>query len=61
MSDAKSNAEGQDRQRIIDPSDECEIRDWARRFGVTENALRRAVERVDVMAVDVQRELGGRR
>lgn len=60
MSDAKSNIGGQVRQ-TIDPSRECEIRDWAKKFGVTENALRRAVERVGVMVVDVQRELGGRR
>lgn len=38
-----------------------EVREWATRFGVTEGALRRAVERVGDRASDVQRELGGRR
>lgn len=37
------------------------VREWATRFGVTEGALRRAVERVGDRASDVQRELGGRR
>jgi len=60
MSDVKCDTEDQGSRRI-DPCRECEIRDWARKFGVTENALRRAVERVGVMVVDVQRELGGRR
>lgn len=38
-----------------------EVREWSTRFGVTEAALRRAVERVGDRASDVQRELGGRR
>lgn len=60
MSDDKTNAGGPDRQRIS-LSQDYEVRDWAKKFGVTENALRQAVERVGPMADDVQRELGGRR
>lgn len=59
MSDDKSEAGGADRQRI-NLSEDYEVRDWARKFGVTEDALRRAAERVGPMAGDVQRELGGR-
>jgi hypothetical protein len=60
MTDDKSKANGQDRQRISLDED-YEVRGWASKFGVTETALRRAVERVGDRAADVQRELGGRR
>lgn len=60
MSDDKSKSGGQDRQRIS-LSEDYEVRGWAAKFGVTEDALRRAVERVGDRAEDVQRELGGRR
>ena len=51
---------GLDRQRISLAQDQ-DVRDWVGKFGVTENALRRAVERVGDRAQDVQRELEGRR
>ncbi len=38
-----------------------EVMEWARRFGVTEVAIRRAVERVGNNAEAVRRELGGQR
>ena len=60
MTDDKSKTGGQDRQRI-NLGEDYEVRDWAAKFGVTERALRRAVERVGDRAADVQRELGGRR
>jgi hypothetical protein len=58
MSDDKTRAGGQDRERIS-LSEDYEVRDWAARFGVSEKALRDAVARVGDRAEDVQRELGG--
>ena len=60
MSDDKTNPGGQDR-KLISLSEDYEVRDWAAKFGVSENALRTAVERVGNRAEDVERELGGRR
>jgi hypothetical protein len=58
MSDDKSKTGRADRQRI-NMSEDYEVRDWAKKFGVTEDGLRKAVERVGPMADDVRRELGG--
>ncbi|WP_306003176.1 DUF3606 domain-containing protein [Brevundimonas sp. C43] len=58
MSDDKSKTGNADRVRI-NLSEDYEVRDWAKKFGVTEDALRRAAERVGPMAEDVRRELGG--
>lgn len=58
MSDDKSKTGQADRSRI-NLSEDYEVRDWAAKFGVTQEALRRAVERVGPMAEDVKRELGG--
>ncbi|MFC7376946.1 DUF3606 domain-containing protein [Brevundimonas sp. GCM10030266] len=52
---------GMDGRQRISLEGAHEVREWATRFGVTEGALRRAVERVGDRASDVQRELGGRR
>lgn len=60
MSDDKTKPGGQDRE-LISLSEDYEVRDWADKFGVTEQALRDAVARVGNRAEDVQRELGGRR
>jgi len=60
MSDDKTKPGGQDR-KLINLSEDYEVRDWAEKFGVTEQALRDAVGRVGNRAEDVQRELGGRR
>lgn len=60
MSDDKSKPGGQDRERIS-LAEDYEVRDWAAKFGVTEDALKTAVARVGDRAEDVQRELGGRR
>lgn len=58
MSDDKTKTGQADRARI-NLSEDYEVRDWAAKFGVTEEALRRAAERVGPMAEDVRRELGG--
>ena len=58
MSDDESKTGRADRQRI-NMSEDYEVRDWAKKFGVTEDGLRKAVERVGPMADDVRRELGG--
>ncbi|WP_336975967.1 DUF3606 domain-containing protein [Brevundimonas nasdae] len=58
MSDDKSKTGNADRVRI-NLSEDYEVRDWAKKFGVTEDALRRAAERVGPMAEDVRREVGG--
>lgn len=42
-------------------SDADAVRRWAKQFGVSEQALARAVERVGEDFRAVQRELGGRR
>jgi hypothetical protein len=60
MSDDKTRIGGQDRERVS-LSEDYEVRDWAAKFGVSEDALRKAVARVGDRAKDVQRELGGRR
>lgn len=59
MSDDKSKSGEADRIRI-NTTEDYEVRDWAAKFGVTEAAIRSAVERVGPMAQDVRRELGGR-
>ncbi|RZJ45935.1 MAG: DUF3606 domain-containing protein [Brevundimonas sp.] len=58
MSDDKSQTGGQDRKRIS-LTEDYEVRDWAAKFGVTEKALRQAVERVGDDAEAVRKELGG--
>lgn len=56
MSDDKSKAGGQDRKRIS-LSEDYEVRDWADKFGVTEEELRAAVSRVGNQADDVLADL----
>lgn len=59
MSDDKNQSGGQDRKRISLEQD-YEVRDWAEKFGVNEDALRASVGRVGNMADDVERDLKGR-
>ena len=59
MSDDKTRTGGQDRQRIS-LSEDYEVRDWAQKFGVSQDALRDAVARVGDRAEDVERDLKGR-
>lgn len=59
MSDDTSKAGNPDRQRI-NLSEDYEVRDWSKKFGVSEDQLRAAVGKVGSMASDVERELKGR-
>ena len=54
--DDKSKAGPQDAQRV-NVNEDYELRDWAKRFGVTKEQLKKAVEKVGPMAKDVEREL----
>ena len=58
MSDDKSETGNPDRQRIS-LSEDYEVRDWSQKFGVNEDRLRAAVEKVGNQADDVERELRG--
>lgn len=57
MSDDTNKTGNPDRQRI-NMSEDYERRDWSKKFGVSEDELRRAVDKVGPMADDVARELG---
>jgi len=59
MSDDKTETGNPDRQRIS-LSENYELRDWAEKFGVSEEELRRAVEKVGNQASDVEKELRAR-
>jgi hypothetical protein len=58
MADNPENKGGQDRTRI-NVNQEHELRYWREKFGVSEEELRTAVEKVGVMVEDVERELKG--
>ena len=60
MSDDKTKTGGQDRTRIS-LSEDYEVRDWAKKFGVTVDELKAAVKAVgnDAKAVEAQLK-GGR-
>ena len=53
MADDKKQTGGQDRARIS-LSEDYEVRDWSRKFGVTPEQLRAAVEAVGSLAKDVE-------
>jgi len=54
MADDKSNTGNPDRQRI-NTNQEHELRDWAKKFGVSEDMLRTTVTQVGNQATDVER------
>ena len=56
MADNTKNVGNPDRQRIS-LSQEHEVRDWAKKFGVSEDMLRTAVTQVGNQASDVERYL----
>ena len=56
MADNTRNVGNPDRQRIS-LSQEHEVRDWAKKFGVSEDMLRTAVTQVGNQASDVERYL----
>jgi len=60
MSDDKTKAGGQDRSRISVDED-YEVRDWARKFGVSPDELKAAVKAVGNQAAAVEAHLKGRR
>ena len=56
--DDKSKRGGQDRTRI-DVSQDYELRDWAEKFGVSEEQVKAAVGAVGDRATDVEKHLKG--
>ncbi|MDR7296356.1 hypothetical protein J2X16_001695 [Pelomonas aquatica] len=58
MADDKSKSGGQDRKRI-NLNEDYEVRDWAAKFGVSQEDLRKAVAQVGDRAEDVERHLKG--
>ncbi len=58
MSDDKSKIGNPDRQRIS-LNEDYEVRDWSKKFGVTPERLKAAVQKVGNQADAVERELRG--
>jgi len=58
MSDDKTKTGGQDRTRIS-LSEDYEVRDWAKKFGVTADELKAAVKAVGNEAAAVEAHLKG--
>jgi hypothetical protein len=59
MADDRNSRSQQDRIRI-NIHEDYELRDWSKKFGVTPEELRNAVEAVGVMAKDVAQHLGNK-
>lgn len=55
--DDKAKSGGQDRTRI-NLNEDYEVRDWAKKFGVTPEQLKDAVKKVGSQAADVKKHLG---
>jgi hypothetical protein len=60
MADDKSKTGGQDRTRIS-LSEDYEVRDWSKKFGVTADELRAAVKAVGNEAKAVEAHLKGKK
>jgi len=58
MADDKGNAGGQDRTRI-NTSQDYEVQDWSKKFGVSAEQLKAAVKAVGSNAKDVEAHLKG--
>jgi hypothetical protein len=56
MSDDKQQSGGQDRARI-NVNQDYELRDWAKKYGVTADELKRAVAKAGDRASDVEAHL----
>ncbi|HKV53079.1 MAG TPA: DUF3606 domain-containing protein [Candidatus Binataceae bacterium] len=56
MADDHSKRGGQDRERV-DVNQDWEVRDWAKKFGVSEEQLRQAVRKVGDRADAVRQHL----
>ena len=59
MSDDLKNRGGRDRTRI-DVNQDYELRDWSKKFGVTKEQLKDAVQAVGTEADKVEKHLRGR-
>ena len=59
MPDDKSKPGGQDRKRI-NVNEDYELRDWAKKFGVSQAELKAAVKAVGDNASAVEKHLKGR-
>jgi hypothetical protein len=57
MADDLSNRSSPDRERI-NVNEDYEVRDWAKKFGVSEDELRQAVRKVGDRADAVRQHLG---
>ena len=60
MADDKTRANGPDRQRI-DVHQDYELRDWAKKFNVSTEQIKEAVQAVGDRAADVEMHLKGSR
>ena len=60
MADDLKQRGGQDRKRI-DADQDYELRDWAKRFGVTKEQVKEAVQAVGNQADKVEQHLQGRK
>ena len=60
MADDLTKSGGQDRKRI-NLSQDFEVRDWAKKFGVSEDELRKAVGAVGADASKVEAHLKGKK
>jgi hypothetical protein len=56
MADDKTKSAGQDRTRI-NVNEDYELRDWAKKFGVTHEELKKAVKAVGTSATAVEAQL----
>ena len=59
MPDNLKKSGGQDRKRI-DVSQEHELRDWSKKFGVAQSRLKEAVQAVGTQADKVEQHLSAR-
>lgn len=59
MADDKARSGGQDRARI-NVNEDYELRDWSRKFGVTPEQLKAAVQAVGTNAATVEQHLKGK-
>ena len=59
MSDDLNNRGGRDRQRI-DVNQDHELRDWSKKFGVSKEQLKEAVQAVGTEAAKVEQHLRSR-
>lgn len=60
MADNKNQVGKQDRDRIS-LSDDYEVQDWSKKFGVTKDELKNAVKQVGSMSKDVEAFLKNRK